>query len=135
MKTDTTSTFMTLISVEELARLRALNVELLGALSAAAAKEDGGVMKSVTTTSALETAHRWLDASIERSLKLERTVSGEGEHAEILMTIKTEIESLYALNAELLALLTSAPEPTSERAWVLSYVEWHKKARAVIAKA
>ncbi len=78
-------------------------------------------MKSVMTTSALETAHRWLDAGIERSLKLERTVSGEGEHAEILMTIKTEIESLYALNAELLACLQECADELAAE------VEYHYK--------
>ena len=44
--------------------------------------------KPVLTVSAQATARRWLDAAIERSTRLERTVSGEGEQAEILRTIR-----------------------------------------------
>jgi hypothetical protein len=46
-----------------------------------------------------------------------------------------EIERLRVLNAELLAALESAPEPTSAHAWLFRYVEWHRKSRATIAKA
>lgn len=42
---------------------------------------------AVTTLSAQETARSWLKASRERALRLERTVSGSGEEAEILGTL------------------------------------------------
>jgi hypothetical protein len=48
-------------------------------------------MTAIMTDSAQETARRWVDAGIERSERLARTVSGEGEQAEILTTIRAMI--------------------------------------------
>lgn len=39
--------------------------------------------------------------------------------------MQAEIERLRAA-------LTDAPEPTSERAWLLKYVDWHAKTRKLI---
>ncbi len=45
----------------------------------------------IMTESAQITAKRWLDAGIERSEQLSQRVSGEGEQAEILTTIRAMI--------------------------------------------
>lgn len=43
--------------------------------------------KPVMTSSAQQTARRWLESGLQRAKQMERTVSGAGEEAEILGTI------------------------------------------------
>lgn len=55
--------------------------------------------RPVMTVSAQATARRWLEIGRERAERLAQTVSGEGEHAEILGTIIGMIAEIERLRA------------------------------------